>query len=135
MTTCCTPAKIQYLHDPKVPQRVLTLVSRVNGDKVEYGFSLNRPTRWVKAAFKDRRYEDLIKGDQFSKQRGRQIAEGRLNAEPMVADLVGREPDVAILETLRDASDNALIRRIAQGALSHRELSEALAKLQALVTK
>lgn len=123
--------KISYLRDPKAPQRVLTLVSRVNGDKVEYGFSMNRPTRWRrKQDDRSSRYEDLIKGDQFSKTRGRQIAAGRLVVEPLVADLAGREPDVAIFETLRDASDNSLIRRIAGHYLATLVLTSAYVHLR-----
>ena len=123
--------KISYLRDPKAPQRVLTLVSRLtsDGEKVEYAFSLNRPTRWVKGGYGTSMYADLVKGDQFSKARGRQIAEGRLADGPLVADLVGREPDVAILETLRDASDNSLIRRIAEARLSFTEQRALLKKL------
>lgn len=113
--------KIHHLRDPKLPARVMTLVSRVDGDKVVYGYALNRPSRWVgpdrsSPGFRESFFEN---GDQFSKVRGRQIAEGRMNNAPLVADLAGREPDQAILETLRDASENSLVRRIATARLKH----------------
>lgn len=113
--------KIHHLRDPKLPARVMTLVSRVEGDKVVYGYSLNRPSRWVGPPYSQSGVREVflsfIKGDQFNKARGRQIAEGRMNNAPLVADLAGRTPDQAILETLASASENALVRRIAEKAL------------------
>lgn len=108
--------KTQYFHDPKCPTRVMTLVFYVGKEQTQYGYSINRPSRWVGGGMYERTACDgkfFAKGDQFNKQRGRQIALGRLTAAPLIADLAGRDPLTAIMETLRDASENSIVRRIA----------------------
>lgn len=109
--------RIQYLKDPENPKRVLTLVSRVKPgtDLVEYGYSVNRPQEW-KGDLRDRFYrsQSLTKGDMFSKEKGRMIATGRMESESAVltANMEGRKPMYAVIETLADASENSVIRRI-----------------------
>lgn len=122
--------KISYLHDPDNDERVMTLVSRLNSEtnQVEYGYAVNRPTEWRFHVGRGYETKDLIKGDQFNRARGRTIAEGRMHTSPLVADLAGRTPTEAILETLRDASENSVVRRICQEALYWERSRQVLSK-------
>lgn len=91
-----------YMQDPKNPKRVVTIVRQVDADDpeiVRFQFSVNRPDPVF-----DHFYFDSVQvesGDQFSKKRGRKIATGRLEKDPMTVRLNGRRHLHAILESLK----------------------------------
>jgi hypothetical protein len=128
--------KITYLVDPKNPNRVVTVASRVmdtqadpsrkdrsfySGRALAWGVAVNRPTEW-KTSFENR--DSLVyyknKGDAFNKKLGRTIAVGRLERSPDFMHLFNNETTekqlfTALLKELSHSS-NGLVRRAALAA-------------------
>lgn len=119
--------KIFYFRDPKNPKRVMTVVVKFT-DTTGYGInfgamglSVNRPTEWV-TVFQGGTVlrKDREKGDVFSKERGRSIARGRMEAHPvriqLPRELNSREIKRTVLVRL-SLDQNSVVARIAKHGL------------------
>ncbi len=117
--------RISYLRDPKNRNRVMTVVSQrqPSGD-LTVAFSVNRPSEWKRSyETKNMHTERKEPGDVFNKQKGLEIALGRLAIRPLTVPLLGRTPTRAVLETLR-TNENGVVQRIAESKLDYLDMIE-----------
>jgi hypothetical protein len=117
--------RISYLRDPKNRNRVMTVVSkRTPQGELEVAFAINRPSEWKRSyETKFMHTERKEPGDVFNKQKGLEIALGRLAIRPLTVPLLGRTPTRAVLETLR-THENGVVQRIAESKLEYLNMLE-----------
>lgn len=72
--------RYRHLRDSKKPARVMTVVTRLTGDLLEYGFHVNTPPRFAYKAIDENSFNvTAIPGKQFCRKLGRTIALGRMD--------------------------------------------------------
>jgi len=110
--------KTRYLRDPKNPNRVVTVVTRVVGNHVRWATAVNSPqeTRSGRRPYRA--------GDRFTRKMGATIARGRLKmtAEPVVFDSTTQHPFVVALthlsEQRTEKGETTSIARVARAELA-----------------
>lgn len=118
--------KIRYIQDKRNPDRIMTLVTRVEGEVLTCAVSVNMPpVQAVDQITETTFITEMIPGDSFDKEKGKRIALGRLDCD---RDLVRYTEDINIetqhplvlaLELIaRDRRERSIAsRRIAQSEL------------------
>lgn len=136
--------KIRHIRDVYNPERVMTLLTRNDGDgKVSYAYAVNKPTEW-KTTLENSCYraEVLEKGDQFSRRKGVEIATGRLDCDRTRTTIevkAEEHPYRAVLAHILTA-ETGVVKRIAEFELEEfeyvQDFKEAIAQYEtALLTE
>lgn len=118
--------KIRYIQDMRNPNRIMTLVTRVDGDTLTCAVSVNLPSRQILTEYSDRSFlGETTPGDTFDKKKGKLIAFGRLDCAKegsnyvLPIDTKTQHPLVLALEALAtDKRESAIASsRIARAEL------------------
>ena len=103
--------KFFYLHDPDNPGRVMTIARKFgkNGNKIHYAIAVCKPSVKIGRIL-------LFKADEFRKDIGRTITEGRLNKDPRkIAVVEGESPIITVMRDISTSKSDAKVPKFVKG--------------------
>ena len=120
--------KFFYLHDTETPGRVLTVARKLgkNGRKIHYAIAVCKPSVWLSPFVMNR-------GDEFRKEIGRTITEGRLAKKPYkVAAVKDESPLITVMRDISTHESDAEVPQFIK-ALATRWLKAKFSKTSLVV--